>query len=362
MSDTSLKKFIIPALLTTGAVFTALATPVVVFGSEKLSIEHGDQPMFNGPVREVALPYLGFAGLFSVGLGITGAGIQGWRKNTKRVEQLDDQVADLQQRLVEREHHLKAVLTSEQYLEKSGLNFFLEDETAIAAASQSSSRPVAQSLSSSPTAFIQQPISQPVAMQPAVQPTVQPAIQPTVAAALDPMLEAFLDPLPTAAVPFNPPTKYPQPAPISNYQVSTPIAAILTPAVVFEPTQPTAKASAAVQSVVSPLTAAQGFLSFARTPVSQSNSAAQPTMAQPAPMQTMSQPAEDMTIAKIQALQTQLQQIVTQIEALQTNLSEAPGVPVSGTQVVEQFDPALLPAPMRNHAQETVWLTRRAAS
>jgi hypothetical protein len=102
--------------------------------------------------------------------------------------------------------------------------------------------------------------------------------------------------------------------------------------------------SAAVQSVVSPLTAAQGFLSFTRTA--------------PATVQPTIQPAEDLTIAKIQSLQTQLQQIVTQIEALQTNL---PGTPETKVQVVQEFTPNQA-APARSYAQEAVWLTRRAAS
>jgi hypothetical protein len=61
------------------------------------------------------------------------------------------------------------------------------------------------------------------------------------------------------------------------------------------------------------LTAAQGFLSFSR-PVT-------PPPQQPAaPVANAMNAADDLTIEKIQTLQTQLQQIVAQIEALQTRL------------------------------------------
>lgn len=86
-----------------------------------------------------------------------------------------------------------------------------------------------------------------------------------------------------------------------------------------QPVKPAAKPASA--PMAAPLTAAQGFYGFARG----SEAANRQTLGQPNPQDTL-------TIARIQSLQSQLQEIVTQIESLQANLPSTE----STIQVVEE--------------------------
>jgi hypothetical protein len=378
MSDTSLKKLLIPALLTTGAVFTALAAPVVMFSGEKLQIQQNGEVTFDGTVREAAVPYLGLASLASVGLGISSVALQGWRKTAKKSQQLDDRLTDLQQRLEERETHLQAALTSDYYLERSGLNFFLDD-TELPVESFLMAEAVPAMPAFAPPAFVaatplartglgpsateqlanrlafdtelaelescltkakaqsSQPVSQPVSL-PGSQPTSQPVSQRETSAP-----DKNNVPIPLRRSTDRSPNNH------RGYQVSTTIESILTSP------QPATAPALQVQTAVSPLTVAQGFLSFNRTTSTQ----------QPSPVsQPATTPSDDLTIAKIQALQTQLQQIVTQIESLQTNL--VPETVVAEPEVNHQFGQerhhGLVPQPQRTMAAETIWTSHRAAS
>jgi hypothetical protein len=92
-----------------------------------------------------------------------------------------------------------------------------------------------------------------------------------------------------------------------------------------------------VQSTITPLTAAQGFLGFNRG-----------TGQAPAPENWNASHAtqDHVTIEKIQSLQSQLQQIVLQIEALQVNLT--PNQATSPQTMPETESPA--------------WVVYRAAS
>jgi hypothetical protein len=261
MSELSFGKLIVPALLTTGAVFTALSAPVVMFAETPLTITQGKSSLYSGTVREAALPYLMLAAATSVGLGISSVAVAGWRKSARRADQLNATINDQQQVRVERQAHLTATLGSEAYLAKTGLDFFLEDGDL---------RPFAPEALSALQA-LPVPRSRILNEPPRAQ-WAESADTGNAMAAQLAWLDGF-DAPPMAAVsrltvPQLPLTTVPQSA---------------------------------------PLTAAQGFYGFNR---SQSG--------QTAPHQVTVQ--DEMTIARIQSLQTQLQAIVTQIESLQANL------------------------------------------
>jgi hypothetical protein len=328
MSELSFGKLIVPALLTTGAVFTALSAPVVMFAETPLTINQGKANLYSGPVRDAALPYLMLAGATSVGLGISGVAMAGWRKSAKRAESLSQAIdTQQQQRRVEREAHLKATLASESYLAKSGLDFFLEDGELTPFAPEKLA--VAQALPV--PALVAPPIAAPIAS--------------AIAAPIDD-LAAHLDWLDggDAVVAVNDRPQLPIARPARPMSVRPPAS---TPV----PTPVPQSQSAA------PLTAAQGFYGFSRGQEGQRSA--------PVPPQVAAQ--DQMTIARIQSLQTQLQAIVTQIESLQSNLptTAAPIQVVEDVSLVQsglvqsEFKPQAAPAEMH---RDSVQYARRVAS
>jgi hypothetical protein len=303
MSDKTFSKMFVPTLLTTGAVFTALAAPVVMFGSEKLAIKQGETTVFSGDVRSAALPYLGLAGLVSAGLGLSGVAVGGWRKTAKRAAQLDNSVARMQQQLVEKDQYLRNALTSDAYLERSGLDFFLADEGGVPtpevapAAFMPEFLPTPQRQALPERQLEIRLQEQQAAIQAQERRTEQHRPEPRPIA--PPMPHSRLP-----EVPVQPASLVPQSPEVIGYTTSYQAPSTSTTIV---------PATVNVQAAVTPLTAAQGFLSFSR-PVT-------PPPQQPAaPVANAMNAADDLTIEKIQTLQTQLQQIVAQIEALQTRL------------------------------------------
>ncbi len=367
MPETSLKKLLIPALLTTGAVFTALSAPVAIFAGEKLRIEQSGETRFSGTVRDAAAPYLGLAGLTSAGLGLSGVALQGWRKTAKKAQKLDDHVTTLQQRLAERESHLQAALTSDYYLERSGLSFFLEDDAAMRL-TPSVAAAAPEPMTVAAPAF--EPALMPFAPQELATVTVAVPVTPIVAPAhLEPahLEPAHLEVAPRDAV---------QATHATNYQVTTIAAMPITAAIPQSTTDSATNPNTTNPTTVSPLTTAQGFLSFHRA----GQDLGQPMSRQNAINRHATTHNDDLTIAKIQALQTQLQQIVTQIESLQPRLPEpavnlpAVNLPaVNGPEVnvqvvkdpskLQSQSPSQLPVqPSSRPLTETAWVTRRAAS
>jgi hypothetical protein len=267
MSELSFGKLIIPALLTTGAVFTALSAPVVMFAETPLNIMQGKSNLYSGTVRDAALPYLMLAGATSVGLGISGVAVAGWRKSAKRADELSETIDNQQQIRADRQAHLKAILSSEAYLAKTGLDFFLEDGELT---------PFMPELLPVPQAV---PVAQAAAVRPRI---LHEAPRPQRSAPVDAgdsmaAQLAWLDGF--------------DPEPVE-------VALRLT-----APQSPLTAAPAPSAA----LTAAQGFHGFSRGQSNAGQIAAQ----------------DQMTIARIQSLQTQLQAIVTQIESLQANLPGA---------------------------------------
>jgi hypothetical protein len=295
MSELSFGKLIFPALLTTGAVFTALSAPVVMFAESPLSITQGKSNLYSGTVRDAALPYLMLAGATSVGLGVAGVAVAGWRKSAQQADVLSEAIDNQQQVRVARAEHLKSILGSEAYLAKTGLDFFLEDGELMPFAPEAMALP--QAVAVSPP--------MPVAAKPAAH---RPRI----------LHEA---PRPQRLEPVD--EMVAQLAWLDGFGAEPGVVAPRLTA----PQSPVARPQSA------PLTAAQGFHGFTR-----SQEGAVP------PAQAAAQ--DQMTIARIQSLQTQLQAIVTQIESLQANLPnpaiQVEMAPAQSGLVQQEFNPPVV--------------------
>jgi hypothetical protein len=282
----SFVKLLATSALASGAIFSALTMPLVIFGSEPIVIQAKGESIFEGNLQDIATPYIGLASFLSLTAGVASIGVAGWRQAAQRNEEVEQQLSTLQQCLTQKETQLQSLLLSEKHLESAGLSFFLEDEV---------------------TAQHPYPGQSGAALpQPAVVP-------PEVAMAKSPAYAA--------------PVVAPQRAAV--------------------PPQVT------VQSAVSPLHAAQAFLSFTRPNPTDDNGDS--TLPQPVG------PSDHLASEQIHNLQAQLQQMMAQIESLQNNLAVEVPVPVS--KAVSSYVTTTLPhLNQRVQALESQWVMRRAVS
>lgn len=131
MSGSPLKKFILTPLLISASIFATLTLPLALFGNQHLTIKVQRETAYDGTLRDVATPYLGLAGLFSLGAGIVSVAIAGWQQSSRKSEAVEAQLSGLEQHLKEKEAQLEALKLSESRLEASGLKAFLEEEDLI---------------------------------------------------------------------------------------------------------------------------------------------------------------------------------------------------------------------------------------
>jgi hypothetical protein len=281
----SFGKLLATSALASGAIFTALTAPLVIFSAEPAVIQVNGENIFDGKLQEIAAPYLGLAGLVSLSVGVAGVSVSGWRRATQRNEEVEQQLSSLRQSLTEKESQIQGMLLSEKNLDTSGLRFFLEDETL-------------QQVSHAEPLGISVPQATPVRPEPVV-------------------VKAPVYPIPTVA----------------QRRRSLP-------------------PQVTVQSAVSPLHAAQAFLSFTRS---------HPSDAYTDTALNRSAMAQgQVAFEQIQDLQSQLKQIMSQIESLQTNLAFES--PVS-SKVANSYVTATLPhLDQRVQALESQWVMRQAAS
>lgn len=131
MSGTPLKKFVLtPAIITT-SVFAMLTLPLGLLGNKPVAIKLQQEPVFYGQLRDVAIPYLGLAGIFSLGAGIASVAVAGWQQSRHKSEEVEAQLSGLTQHLIEKEAQLEALKLSESQLEFSGLKAFLDEESPL---------------------------------------------------------------------------------------------------------------------------------------------------------------------------------------------------------------------------------------
>ena len=273
MTVSSLSKFLIPATITAGAVFSVLAMPLVFCGSEPVNVQFQGET-FDGPLKELATPYLGLAGLLSLGAGVAGLALTGWRHSAQQFSQVEQQLQDVQQQLREKEVQLQSSFLSDHHLDASGLRFFLDDETLL-------------------------------------QPKLTAAIsakQNSEGTAQSPVHATAIMPLTIESM---------------NFKVSSRVMPQMS-----------------VQAAVSPLSAAQAFLSFSRANV-------------PALVQA---PQAD----QLGELQSQLQQILSQIETLQGSLIETPQPALNSNTSPENLG-TISQLKQRLQNLETQWVMQKAS-
>jgi hypothetical protein len=286
MTASAFKDLILPAALLTGSLFTALTVPLALtgqqMGTKPLDIRFQDEQVYGGTVADAAVPYLGLAAALSLAAGGVTLGIGQWRRSLQSSKQSSQQVLTLEQQLKQSQVDLEEALFSDTQLQSSGLSFFLSDSPipTVAAPTFGSVTMGLDALNS----------VAPAASQPA------PSVVPVTALQLEPLVQEPVQPIAPPAMP----QMVPQVAAPAFIPLPTPVAAPVArnSATPFHSPAPRHMAQ------MSPLPAAQSYLSFARNPT-----------AAPAPELV----ADDLSIVgQVEQIQMQITQLTAQMESLQT--------------------------------------------
>jgi chaperonin cofactor prefoldin len=126
LTMTSPGKHLVPAALATGVIFAVFTTPLVLFSAQPIDIQLRGERVFEGKLKDVAAPYCGFAGFISLGAGLLSLAVTGWRQSTREAEEYEQQLAEIERQLKQKELLLEEALLSKDYLEQSGLSAFLD--------------------------------------------------------------------------------------------------------------------------------------------------------------------------------------------------------------------------------------------
>lgn len=136
MSSVPLNNVLLPAVVISSAVFSTLTLPFALIRSEPIIVEFpplfsGEiQPIFNGKHKEVAIPYVGFAIVVSVGAGIACVEVnRRWQAYREALE-AEEQARNFQQQ--NQEPLSEALKLAEYRPEASEIDLLPKGETAIA--------------------------------------------------------------------------------------------------------------------------------------------------------------------------------------------------------------------------------------
>ncbi|MEO0539556.1 MAG: hypothetical protein AAFZ80_01695 [Cyanobacteria bacterium P01_A01_bin.105] len=106
-------------------VFAASLTPLALFGHKPVTVQVGPRPIFSGQLRDLSTPYLGLAVSASMGAGLLTLAMAGWRQSQRQVNQVERQLAELDQQVQEKSALIEDLAFSEAKLKALGLEAFL---------------------------------------------------------------------------------------------------------------------------------------------------------------------------------------------------------------------------------------------
>ncbi len=121
-------KLVLPAALLGGTVFSVLTAPLALYGSDQVVVRLKNERIFDDRLKDVAAPYIGFASLVGLGAGAACIAIVGWQQANRKAQAINTQLSALQQQLQAKEAQVEGLLLSDARLTASGLGFFLQDD------------------------------------------------------------------------------------------------------------------------------------------------------------------------------------------------------------------------------------------
>jgi hypothetical protein len=148
MTSVPLSNVLLPAVFISSAVFSALTLPFALIKSESVVVELPPffsrenqpieiQPIFNGEHKEIAIPYVGFAIVVSVGAGIASVEVnrrwQAYRESAISASQqrfaiAQEQLPSVQPNSLDKEAQQAALELPEYRPEASAIDLPLKDE------------------------------------------------------------------------------------------------------------------------------------------------------------------------------------------------------------------------------------------
>ncbi len=129
-----MKNSVLPSVVLTCAVFSSLTAPLAAFGSDSINIELQKEQVFAGSLKDVATPYLGIAGLISLGAGAVSLSVAEWRRSARKSVQAETKMTELQTELKQKSAQFDELRLSDSYLAQNGLQSFLENGVKLSSA------------------------------------------------------------------------------------------------------------------------------------------------------------------------------------------------------------------------------------
>ncbi|WP_298914639.1 hypothetical protein [uncultured Nostoc sp.] len=105
-----------------------MSFPLATLGDKQIDIKFQEEPIFDGKLRDIAIPYVVFATVLSIGSGISALAFCGWRNSSDKSAKIQQELSNLDLHLQQKEALLKEWQVSEPRLQVSGLSAFLDDE------------------------------------------------------------------------------------------------------------------------------------------------------------------------------------------------------------------------------------------
>ncbi|MEH2310249.1 MAG: hypothetical protein V7K35_02195 [Nostoc sp.] len=128
MTLSALQKFLVLPAIASLSVFSLMSFPLATLGDKQIAIKFQEEPIFDGKLRDIAIPYVVFATVLSVGSGISALAFCGWRNSSSKSAKIQQELSNLDLHLQQKEALLKEWQVSEPRLQVSGLSAFLDDE------------------------------------------------------------------------------------------------------------------------------------------------------------------------------------------------------------------------------------------
>ncbi|MEA5570128.1 hypothetical protein [Calothrix sp. UHCC 0171] len=183
MSLSALRKFVLPPVIVSAAVFSVTSCPLAVLGDKPINIRFEEEPVFDGRLRDIAPPYVVAITALSLGAGIATAAICGWRNSSRKSLVFEQQLTALEEHLEDKDKLIKELKLSESRIQLAGLNNFLDEEIPFDDDKNHQASPAAVTQPVVAQTQVQKYQLSPNTLPPAAKPTVDKPIvsQPTVA-------------------------------------------------------------------------------------------------------------------------------------------------------------------------------------
>lgn len=125
----SFLRHLLGSLLLSGTVFAAATLPLATFGNKPVAIQSEGQPVFTGPFKDLAGPYLGLSLVLSVGAGVTNLAVLRWHRASQTLGQTEAQLLALKQQLSDKDALIENLRFSPTRLQAAGLERFLQEDS-----------------------------------------------------------------------------------------------------------------------------------------------------------------------------------------------------------------------------------------